>query len=76
MSDRLPGSSSSNPIEYRGKWRICISAYSLHPQFDWEYWHDDYDGAEDANDHRYGYAASEQGCKDAIDEWIEENEHE
>ena len=37
-------------------------------RYDWSYWHDDYDGAPDAFDHRHGDAASVEDCKREIDE--------
>lgn len=46
------------PIPYRGG--------------DWQYVHDDYDGAEDAHDNRYGHAASLEACKAEIDELLED----
>lgn len=36
---------------------------------DWHWVHEDYDGAEDANDNRYGHASSLEAAKSAIDEW-------
>ena len=39
---------------------------------DWHFVHDDYDGAEDANDNRHGHAASVEECKAEIDDWHEE----
>lgn len=38
--------------------------------FDWEWVSDDYDGAPDAYDDRHGYEASEQACKNSIEDWI------
>ncbi len=38
---------------------------------DFDFWHDDYDGAPDGNDPRCGTAESVEACKTAIDE-IEE----
>ena len=35
---------------------------------DWDFWHDDYDGAEDAHDPRCGTAASPDECRSEIDE--------
>ncbi len=40
---------------------------------DWHFAHDDFDGAPDANDNRYGHAASLEAAKAEIDAWIEEN---
>ena len=39
---------------------------------DWSFWHLDYDGADDAHDSRYGWAASEEEAHRAIDEQLEE----
>lgn len=65
MSDRILGSSWSNPI-WHGKWRI----YQSHEFFGQRYGftHDDYDGADDANDSRHGHANSVDECKAAINE--------
>ncbi len=41
---------------------------------DWHYWHDDFDGAPDSNDCRYGHCATEGGCRQEIDEWYAEQE--
>jgi hypothetical protein len=38
------------------------------PYCDWAYAHDDLDGAPDANDNRYGYAATLAQAKAEIDE--------
>lgn len=35
---------------------------------DWHFYHDDYDGAPDANDCRAGHAESVEGCLREIDE--------
>lgn len=61
-----PGSSWANPIHYRG-YRIYLSMVQ-HEAFAYEYVHEDYDGAEDANDSRYGHAPSIEACKAEIDE--------
>lgn len=37
---------------------------------DWDYWHDEYDGPESY--YPCGNAGSEEGCKEAIDEWYDE----
>ena len=42
--------------------------------FDWSASHPDYDGAPDANDHRFVHARTREGVIEAIDLWIEENE--
>jgi hypothetical protein len=38
-------------------------------QFDWHYWHDDYDGAEDACDNRHGSVASLEIAMQEIDDY-------
>ena len=67
MNDRIPGTTWDNPIWYRGKWRIYLNNYDVWTEA-WTYCHDDYDGAADSGDHRYGYAATEAACKAEIDE--------
>lgn len=71
MNDRIPGSSYYNPIWY-GKYRIYLSdMYNVHGyQFDWS--HDDYDGAFDANDNRCGVAETVEDAKQQIDELEEQ----
>jgi hypothetical protein len=68
MSDRLPGSSWSNPILYRG-YEIALASYSPAARFDWEAVHENYDGDEDS---RIVRAASVEACKAEIDERIDE----
>ncbi len=64
MNDRIPGTTWDNPIWYR-EWRIHRSdGYTCK----WCYVHDDYDGAEDGNDDRYGYCETIEDCKAEIDE--------
>lgn len=65
MNDRLPSTTWDNPIWYR-KYRIYLNDGPYGP--DYCYCHDDYDGAPDANDNRYGYAASVEAAKAEIDE--------
>ncbi|BAK66849.1 hypothetical protein SLG_21740 [Sphingobium sp. SYK-6] len=36
---------------------------------DWHYWHDDFDGADDACDNRYGSVASLEAAMDEIDDY-------
>ena len=43
---------------------------------DWQFVHEDYDGAEDSGDHRCGYGSSEEDCRRQIDEMIEDLESE
>lgn len=38
----------------------------------WTWWHDDYDGAEDARDHRCGFATTLTRCLQDIDECLDE----
>lgn len=72
MSDRIPGSSYDNPIWYK-KYKIYLSHIGIVENFEYEFVHDDYDGAEDANDHRYGYATSVDDAKAQIDELEADN---
>jgi hypothetical protein len=51
------------------EFHIGRSMVSYMPSTDWHYAHDDYDGAEDANDTRCGYAPSLEAAKSDIDEW-------
>lgn len=67
MNDRIPGSCWDNPIWY-GKWRIYVSD-SLYPEGNYEFIHDDYDGAPDAGDKRHGAANTVEACKAEIDDW-------
>lgn len=67
MNDRLPGSSWDNPI-WHGKWRIYLSDYPEIPELAYAYCHDDYDGAEDAHDTRFGHGKSVEDCKQQIDD--------
>jgi hypothetical protein len=71
MSDKIPGSSWSNPIWYRDDWRIYADDVSPYP---YAFVHDDYDGATDGGDTRYGHGKSVADCETQIDEWIEDNE--
>ena len=63
MNDRIPGACWSNPIWYKG-YRIYVS--DNWPEF--EFVHDNYDGAEDAHDNRCGWAKSVEAAKADIDE--------
>ena len=65
MNDRIPGTTWDNPIWYRDKWRIYVSWSEF---VNYEYVHDDYDGAEDSRDNRCGYGKSIEACKAEIDE--------
>jgi hypothetical protein len=55
---------------------IVVTAFTFRTTFRGEFArysfsHDDYDGAEDSNDNRYGYGRTIEACKAEIDE-IEE----
>ncbi|API59552.1 hypothetical protein BSL82_09685 [Tardibacter chloracetimidivorans] len=39
---------------------------------DWQFWHDDFDGAEDACDNRYGHAGSIEDAMNDIDDMADE----
>lgn len=67
MNDRLTGTTWDNPIWYRG-FRIYINDqwFSAHDAY--AYVHDDFDGAPDANDNRYGACATVEDCKAEIDD--------
>lgn len=67
MTDRLPGLTYDNPI-WHGKWRIYRSDPMAPDSMAWTYVHDDYDGAPDANDYRFGYAESIEAAKADVDE--------
>lgn len=60
-----PGSCWSNPIWYRDVWRIYESSIC---DYLYHYTHDDYDGADDANDHRLGSCNTVEECKEEIEE--------
>jgi len=61
MSDRLPGSNYHNPIWY-GRWRIYRDPDFGDPRCAFSFVHDDYDGAEDSNDNRYGFGKTVEEC--------------
>lgn len=44
------------------------------PNYDWNFWHKDYDGAEDSGDFRCGSCASLSECMNEIAVRIEEGE--
>lgn len=82
MSDRLPGSSHSNPIQYRG-WNIalctCGASDVLGHSHQYEYAHEDYDGAPlesggGAGDSRCGHASTVESAKREIDDYEEDHE--
>lgn len=63
MSDRIPGSSWSNPI-WHGKWRIYVDDCGP-PHTRYAYVHDDYDGP---GDDRQGHTVTVDEAKAEIDE--------
>lgn len=67
MSDRLPGTSWSNPVWYC-RYRIYVGEPQYGQEFAYAFVHDDFDGALDAHDKRCGYAASIEAAKAEIDE--------
>jgi hypothetical protein len=62
-------------IEYKG----YIISHEPKPipsrAFDWDYLHEAFDGAPDAEDSRCGNGASTEDCKDQIDDMETDNEH-
>ena len=68
MNNHMIGSSYNNPVWY-GKWRIYLSSYgAMEAGYEYVFKHDDYDGAEDAGDNRYGFAKSVEDAKEKIRE--------
>jgi hypothetical protein len=64
MRDRIP---------HRGYWiRFNPKPVPASMGVDWDWWHDDFDGAPDSNDRRCGCSASLEASKADIDEMIEE----
>lgn len=57
----------SNPVWY-GEWRIYHNNAAMGRSSTFAFCHDDYDGAEDANDNRCGYGASIEDCINEIEE--------
>jgi len=54
---------------YRG-WHIAYDPPPIPVRTcDWQFWHDDFDGAEDSGDNRYGHASSLEAAKAEIDAW-------
>jgi len=52
-----------------GNWHIQYDPPPIPVRhWDWQFWHDDYDGAPDSNDNRSGAAASLDAAKAEIDE--------
>lgn len=60
-----PGDSWSDPIWWRN-YRIYKSESS--GPFNWAYSHDDFDGAPDSNDFRYGFSMTVEEAKENINE--------
>ena len=72
MNDRIPGTTWSNPIWYRDRWRIYISGMD-YPGLEYEYMHDDYDGDSDT-ENRAGHCESIEACKQEIHDQSSGNE--
>lgn len=72
MNDRIPGTTYDNPVWYR-KYRIYLCDQDAHTfgGYEYAYVHDDYDGAEDAYDHRHGYTKTIDEAKTEIDDLCE-----
>ena len=66
MNDRVPGSCWDNPIRYKG-YRIYIADLFPTHGYQYEYCHEDYDGAPDANDQRHGLVNTILEAKAEID---------
>lgn len=63
----------TDKIKYRGVWTIYYDPPPIPVRTcDWHFVHDDYDGAEDAHDHRHGHAASLAEAKAEIDDLDED----
>jgi hypothetical protein len=71
MEPSPPSATFSNPIRYRG-YRIYRSDYVPMAGTEFSFVHEDYDGAEDSNDNRHGYAANVEAAKAEIDEKIDD----
>lgn len=62
----------ANPIWY-GRWRIYRYDIAPYPDLKFAFVHDDYDGAPDAWDNRYGVAKSVEDAKAQIDDMEDED---
>lgn len=66
--------------ENRVLYRNFIITYEPPPipvrSMDWQWAHEDYDGAPDSYDGRFGYSISLREAKADIDNWYEEQEKE
>ncbi len=71
MSDRIPGATWDNPIWHRD-YRIYVDDCAGTQRQGYGFAHDDYDGAEDSNDNRHGWAQTLAEAKAEIDALIEE----
>lgn len=61
-----------NPVMYQG-YRIHHNGAN-EKAIPYTFQHEDYDGADDAHDHRYGFGSSIEDCIRQINEYILENE--
>jgi hypothetical protein len=80
MSDRIPGSSFSNPIKHRG-WLIFLDDCAGTQHMGYAFVHEDYDPtplyADDGpSDHRHGWARTVEQAKAEIDDHEDEREEE
>ena len=71
MSDRIPGSCWDSPIWHRNYRIFLDDRAGTHP-VGYGFTHDDYDGADDGNDHRHGWGRTLAEAKAEIDKQIEE----
>jgi hypothetical protein len=71
--------SSTEPLRYplvetSTGWRYGPWLIDLHHFFPWSWGHQDFDGADDANDHRHGTGSSRDECIDEIHRWEDERD--
>jgi hypothetical protein len=64
-----PASDPSDDVTTYGKWTIYYDPPPIPDRScDFHFYHDDYDGAEDANDNRCGHGSSIEDCMKQIDD--------
>lgn len=67
---RYPIVQGPRGITHYGPWRIYYDPPPIPTRAcDWHWVHDDYDGAPDGNDNRYGSESSFVACLNACDDW-------
>lgn len=70
--ETTPGHPGGSTFRY-GPWHIQRADWTRpSAEFDWDWWHEDYDGAEDANDPRSGSGRTLDACINAINEHEED----